>query len=148
MFKIGRQKVLSFYQKYMNIYQPSSWEWLGLRWKYGYQVLYPHLSVFVLVVAERGSKRHWAQDPPSSGEDPPAEGDQTGAAYWSRRSVQLQKENRSVVCSKEKDAVVFTIWSKCVCLCSPFRRGGRRWRGSRLLCTGHVWDRRWRQSDI
>lgn len=33
------------------------------------------------VLAERGGKRQRAKDPSSSGEDPPAEGDQTGAAH-------------------------------------------------------------------
>lgn len=74
-----------------------------------YQILfYAYLSAFMLVMAERGSKRQWAQDPPSSGEDPPAEGDKTGAARPCR-SVQLQKEKRSVVCWERCEDVVFTI---------------------------------------
>lgn len=48
------------------------------------------LSAFPPVVAERGNKRQWAQDPSSSGEDPPAEGDKTGAAHRPHGSVQLQ----------------------------------------------------------
>lgn len=51
-------------------------------------LLISHVVVLFPALAERGgawSER--AQDPSSSGEDPPTEGDQTGAAHRARRSV-------------------------------------------------------------
>ena len=58
-----------------------------------YPVLIIHKCFFasVAVLAERGGERQWAEDPSSTGEDPPAEGDQTGAAHRPRRSVQQHR---------------------------------------------------------
>lgn len=53
-------------------------------------IIHKCFFVSTAVLAERGGERQWAEDPSSVGEDPPAEGDQTGAAHRPRGSVQLR----------------------------------------------------------